>query len=195
MASLRLDEALLEVVGFLEDRKVPYMVIGGFANLFWGRSRLTRDLDLTVSLPEERLAPLVEDLRQRFTVLPSDPLEFVRRHSILPMQVGEVRVDLARAGLPYEEGAIRRARPVDVAGRSIKVCSPEDLIIHKIISDRPQDREDVREIVRRQGENLDRRYLDPIVEEFSRVLERPDILAFYEQCLGPVDERNPSSGL
>ena len=120
MTSLRLDEALLEVVGFLEDREVPYMVIGGFANLFWGRSRLTRDLDLTVSLPEERLAPLVEDLRQRFTVFPPDPLEFVRQHSILPLQVGEVRVDLALAGLPYEEAAIRRARPVDVAGRSIK---------------------------------------------------------------------------
>ncbi|HSW09484.1 MAG TPA: hypothetical protein VLK32_01125 [Bacillota bacterium] len=116
---MRLDEALLKVVGFLEDREVPYMVIGGFANLFWGRSRLTRDLDLTVSLPEERLAPLVEDLRQRFTVFPPEPLEFVHQHSILPLQVGEVRVDLALAGLPYEEAAIRRARPVDVAGRSI----------------------------------------------------------------------------
>ncbi|MDI6825142.1 MAG: nucleotidyl transferase AbiEii/AbiGii toxin family protein [Bacillota bacterium] len=188
---MRLEDALSEVVGFLEERQVPYMVIGGFANLFWGRSRLTRDLDLTLSCPQDRLVSLVEDLRQRFRVLPADPLEFARRNRVLPVRVGEVRVDLVLAGLPYEEAAIRRARVVDVGGRPIRVCSPEDLIIHKIISDRPQDWEDVREIVRRQGKALDRRYMDPIVAEFSRVLERPDIISFYKQCFRGIERRGP----
>lgn len=188
---MRLEDALFEVVDFLEERQVPYMVIGGFANLFWGRSRLTRDLDLTLSCPQDRLVSLVEDLRQRFRALPADPLEFARRNRVLPVRVGEVRVDLVLAGLPYEEAAIRRARVVDVGGRPIRVCSPEDLIIHKIISDRPQDWEDVREIVRRQGKALDRRYMDPIVAEFSRVLERPDIILFYKQCFRGIERRGP----
>lgn len=134
---------------------------------------------------------LVEDLRQRFRVLPADPLEFARRNRVLPVRVGEVRVDLVLPGLPYEEAAIRRARVVDVGGRPIRVCSPEDLIIHKVISDRPQDWEDVREIVRRQGKVLDRRYMDPIVAEFSRVLERPDIISFYKQCFRGIERRGP----
>ncbi|HHY35913.1 MAG TPA: hypothetical protein GX510_09865 [Firmicutes bacterium] len=190
---MHLDDALLEVVSFLGEQQIPYMVIGGFAVLFWGRSRVTRDLDLTVSCPPDELPVMVEHLRRRFRVLPPDPLEFAQQHRVIPMQVGEVRVDLVLAGLPYEEKAIRRARTVVVGGRPIKVCSPEDLIIHKVISDRPQDREDVREIVKRQGRTLDRQYMDPIVAELSRALDRPDIVRFYEQCFCEIGCHNSTS--
>lgn len=70
---------------------------------------------------------LVEALRQRFRVLPADPLEFARRNRVLPVRIGEVRIDLVLADLPYEEAAICRAQVVDVGGRPIRMCSPEDL--------------------------------------------------------------------
>ncbi|MEW6546553.1 MAG: nucleotidyltransferase [Bacillota bacterium] len=189
---MHLEEALVGVVSFLEEHGIPYMVIGGFANLFWGRSRVTRDVDLTISCPMQRLGAVLTELGRRFRLLPADPLGFARRNRVVPLLVGEVvRVDLVLAGLPYEEEAIRRARVVEVRGRAVRVCSPEDLIIHKIISDRPQDRDDVREIVRRQGNALDRGYMDPIVRELSRALERPDILSFYEECFKEIGQRRP----
>ncbi len=42
-----------------------------------------------------------------------------------------------------EETAIRRARLMSVAGERVRVCTPEDLIVLKIVSDRARDLEDV----------------------------------------------------
>ncbi len=50
-----LEAALTDLAQFLEDRRVPYMVIGGFANLRWGRERLTRDMDVMVSVADDAL--------------------------------------------------------------------------------------------------------------------------------------------
>jgi hypothetical protein len=92
-------------------------------------------------------------------------------------------VDLIVAGLPYEESAIRRAVRVDVAGKDVRFCTAEDLVLHKIVSDRSRDRDDVEGIIGRQGKRLDRTYLDPLIDELARGLERPDLADFYRACL------------
>lgn len=43
-----IETALVRLSAFLEAAGVPYMVIGGIANLRWGRPRLTQDHDVTV---------------------------------------------------------------------------------------------------------------------------------------------------
>ena len=40
----RLEQALVTVARFLEQHHVPYMVIGGIANVVWGRPRTTLDV-------------------------------------------------------------------------------------------------------------------------------------------------------
>lgn len=46
------EAALVDLAGFLDQAKIPYMVIGGFANLRWGRPRLTQDLEIgSIGLP------------------------------------------------------------------------------------------------------------------------------------------------
>lgn len=179
-----LERALVTAARFLEAEAVPYMVIGGVANLVWGLARTTLDVDITVWVEESRIPPLIEQAGQRFRVLPADPLNFVRTTRVLPLEAKEgIRVDLIFGQLPYEERAIQRARPQELAGCSIQVCTPEDLIVHKLIADRPRDREDVRGVIQRHGPRLDRVYLDPIVEGLARELARPEILAFYQACL------------
>lgn len=127
-----------------------------------------------------------------FRILPGDSLAFVRTTRVLPLETKEgVRVDLIFGQLPYEERAIRRAVVHEPAGLGIRVCTAEDLIVHKIISDRAQDREDIRGIIQRRGAQLDRAYLDPIVEGLARELARPDLLAFYRACLGLPEGSQP----
>jgi hypothetical protein len=41
--------------------------------------------------------------------------------------------------LPFELDAIRRARDVTIADRTVHVVTPEDLILMKIISEQPRD--------------------------------------------------------
>jgi len=103
---------------------------------------------------------------------------------VLPLETSTgIRADVVAAGLPYEEEAIRRAVPLAVGGLDVRVCTAEDLILHKIISDRPRDLEDVAGVIAKQTSKLDRVYLDPRVEEIAAGLERPTISTFYRECL------------
>lgn len=99
-------------------------------------------------------------------------------HSILmlPFQSSQgIRIDCIFGGLPYEMEAINRAVEIEIAGVPVRFCTPEDLIIHKIISQRPKDLEDVRGIIFRRITSLDTSYLEPRIRELSDALARPDI--------------------
>lgn len=181
------EEALLAVAGTLEAWTVPYMVIGGVANLFWGVPRTTLDVDVTVWVEESEIPQLVQRLAQFFRLLPDGPIDFVTETRVLPMETKQgFRVDLIFGALPFEQTAIQRARLMPVAGRGIRVCSAEDLIIFKIVSDRARDREDVAGIIRTQGAELDRQYLDPLIEGLAADMGRPDVIDFYRRCLGEI---------
>ena len=182
-----LEEAIVSLTDLLEGERLPYMVIGGVANLFWGAPRTTLDVDVTVWAEEHQIVSITDRLASRFKLLPDNPTEFIRQTRVLPMRTrGDIRVDLIFGLLPYEEEAIRRARPMPLAGRHIRICSPEDLILHKLISDRPRDREDVQGVIARINKGLDRAYLDPRIEGLAQDLSRPEILAFYRECLAAL---------
>ena len=85
---------------------------------------------------------------------------------------------------PIEEEAIRRAVAVRMAGRDVRFCTAEDLILHKLASDRPRDREDAEGVLSRQRGALDRGYLDQRVEAPAVGLERPEIVTFYRARIG-----------
>jgi hypothetical protein len=176
----RLGAALMQLTRLLDDNRIPYMVIGGAANLVWGDARTTQDVDVTISLPDERLSEVVELLGQHLTLLPEDPASFLRQTHVLPMRTASgVGIDLIRAGLPYEEAAIARAQLQDLGGTRVRVARAEDLILHKLVSERLRDREDVAGVIRRQRGKLDRGYLDPLVHGLAEVLERPEIWDWY----------------
>lgn len=177
-----LEKALRAFTVYLDRSKTPYMVIGGIANLAWGMPRSTFDIDVTVWAPAGTEPALVKGLCAAFKALPPEPETFALETRVLPLEVEGMRVDLILGQLPYEEQAIGRARVVDMEGVKVRMCSPEDLIVHKILSERPKDLEDVRGIVRAQAKTLDRDYLDPIVRGLAADLARPAIWELYLSC-------------
>lgn len=183
----KLDSALVSLVRFLDSRKVPYMVIGGIAGLAWGRQRATFDIDITL-WAARREGELLAALAQTFPPRVPDPEAFVGKTRVLPVSVGGVNADLIFGQLLYEEAAILRARPIQLAGATVRVCTPEDLIAHKIISERDKDREDVRELIALRAVSLDRGYLDPLIRSLSDALSRADIWESYLSCF-----QNPGS--
>src|SRR5438132_2950666 len=138
-----MDDALVELSSWLSENGIGHMVIGGFAVTIWGEPRFTRDLDVTVSVPADKLGEIVDRICVRFRSLSGDPLKFVTETRVLPIMVEATPVDLIFAALPYEEDAIARARLIHLKDGSVPVCSPEDLILHKIVSQRPRDHEDI----------------------------------------------------
>lgn len=178
---MSLTSALRRLADALEEEKVAYMVIGGIANLIWGRPRATFDVDVTI-WAAEREDSLVSSLCARFKTRAGDPRDFVRDTRVLPLSVEGVPVDVVFGQLPYEERAIGRARRVEIEGIGFTVCSPEDLVVHKIISERAKDKDDARELIRARKAELDRAYLDPIVRGLSQDLGRPEIWSDYDRA-------------
>jgi len=175
-----LETALIRLTVWLEQRNVPYMVIGGFAVMVWGEPRLTQDLDVTIWVTADRMDQTVRDLTQEFPTEVSDPIAFIQSVRVLPVTVGAIRADVIFANLPYEEQAIKRALRIELPSGGVFVCAPEDLILHKIISTRAKDRQDIEGIFKTRHASLDYSYLDPRVRELSDMLADPAIFDWYD---------------
>ena len=158
-----LDDALTTLASWLEGEHVPYMVIGGFAVTVWGEPRFTRDLDVTVSVPADRLPSTIDRICDKFTPLVTDPKKFVNDTRVLPMMVQSTPVDLIFAALPYEEAAITRARQITLTSGSVRICSPEDLILYKLwyyrISRQTRHPRDIYSILHAQEDLIDLNYI------------------------------------
>jgi hypothetical protein len=180
-------EALRQLKDFFEREGIPYMVIGGLANAVWGRPRVTYDADLKVILGESSIAEFGELVGQHFRFRRPDAISFAQRaYVLLIYAIEQVPVDLGLAFLPYEIQAIERALPTDIMGVVMPVCTPEDLIIHKAITEREKDWLDIRGILMRQRERLDQHYIDRWLFEFAEALERPELLARYRTLRAQV---------
>lgn len=165
------------------------MVVGGIANIVWGIERATFDIDITIWIEQRYEGIIIEELIKTFRVNINNPRKFVDELRVLPLRMeDDLPIDIIFGSLPFEKRAIERASEVEHLGIDFKVITPEDLIITKIISERLKDREDVSGIIIRQGNKLDRKYLDKHIYELSEFLNRDDIWQFYEDCWKRLDD-------
>jgi hypothetical protein len=149
-------QALAEIRTFLVQHDIRHVVIGGIANAIWGRPRGTLDADLKVLLGELGIQAFVELIGAAFRFRVPDPVPFVRRTYVAPILASnDVGLDLALGFLPYEVETVERAILVQYHGVAFSVCTAEDLIIHKAISERPKDWADIEGILARQASALD----------------------------------------
>lgn len=177
-------QALHEISQFLIKQNVPHFVIGGIANAIWGRPRATLDADLKILLPFETIDTFVEQLGKQFSFRVANPVSFAQELFVILLQSSTgVDIDLIIGFLPYEESAYERVQWLAYDGVEFPVCTAEDLIIHKAISERPQDWADIEGIIQRQQNNLDQNYVKRWLWEFASLLEKPDILNKYEAYL------------
>jgi hypothetical protein len=177
-------EAAWEMHLFLSRKKIPYVVIGGLAVQKWGQPRLTRDLDLTISVPIEKTEQFIETITQHFKARVSDLREFARQTRVLPIYASNGRnMDVSLALPGYEDLLMQRAQPFKLAPRRIiRVCSAEDLIIHKAVAGRPQDLADLQSVIYRNAGKLDLAYIRSWLKEFSLLLESDEILLRFENA-------------
>lgn len=146
----------------LDDRNIPYMVIGGQAVLMHGRPRLTQDIDITLGVDTDRFEQVYACSQAlKLRPLRPDPERFAEQTKVLVVEEPDLRfrVDFVFSNTPYEQEAIRRAVKIDAGGYPARFASPEDLIIHKIFAGRAIDLEDAKAVLVRKGEGLDKTYI------------------------------------
>lgn len=181
-----LESTLSALAAILDQNEIPYMVIGGMANACWGEPRATIDIDVTVWVTEAARNDVITLLQKHFRSRTAEAEQFVQKTRVLPlMSDSGVPIDIIFGLLPYEEEAINRAVIREIAGTPVRVCTAEDMILHKIISTREQDLKDARRIIQHQNGRLDLDYLEPRIRDISDGIERPEIWNNWERWKKP----------
>ncbi|MBI3017728.1 MAG: nucleotidyl transferase AbiEii/AbiGii toxin family protein [Deltaproteobacteria bacterium] len=156
-------EDLLNVCSTLNQLQVPYMLIGGLAVALWATPRATVDLDFVISLREE-------DFSKFKSALEATKLDFISPHLFKLKKITIVRfclckkahelimVDLILAENEFLKNAIQRRQSFPLLKENVYVVTPEDLILLKLLSLRPQDVVDIQNVILHQ-KKLDKGYL------------------------------------
>jgi len=161
-----------------------FAVIGAVARNAWAPPRATVDLDLCVAaVPgflESAKAALLALGFSPARIQQADPADAAPDMLIFrsAAEAGLRQVDFLVAKTVFEGEVLRRAVLVEVAGRLVPVATPEDVVIYKLIANRPRDRDDAEAVARteaRAGRNLDWNYVARWVEEWG-VRERFEAL-------------------
>ena len=167
-------ESLQRLLREFDDRGV---IIGGVAVGFLGKPRFTADVD-AVFLLSIRDIPHFIKLAQVENISPriQNAEEFARKNRILLLKHDptETDIDISLGILPFEEEMVERGSTKSFANLSIRLPTPEDLIIMKAIAHRPKDLEDIRTIADKYPD-LDVSRIEAWVKSFGEVLESPDL--------------------
>jgi hypothetical protein len=151
---------LLAAAAALESATgVKVVVIGGIARGNWAQPRNTVDVDVVVDT--SALAPFIAAAAAVGLVTVPDEVAALAVAEMTRLRLpehlsGPVHLDVIAASHPYHARLIGRSSLVTMGALTFRVASAEDIIILKVLADRPQDRADVAAIIEAQGDALDR---------------------------------------
>ncbi len=160
--------AFESLIDALDECEARYAVIGGLAVIQHGRVRTTEDIDLLLGIPQISLPAFFDALSRRGFVfdLPQCIREFVD-DGCTTIRFGDVLVDLLRPILPAWLHVLERRVTITLFGRDVCIGSIEGLIVMKLMSDRPQDEADVRELLSAHAGKLDLDFIRAELATFS----------------------------
>ncbi|MDD4888625.1 MAG: nucleotidyltransferase [Phycisphaerae bacterium] len=154
-------QPLLDAVAMFEELGIGYALIGGVAAMYYGRSRSTEDVDFVAATKHaEVLAAHAETMAKHHF----DPACSWKLYH----QSG-VEVDLWKD--EHADEIVQRAVTVGMAGRSVLVAEPHDLIAMKLRAGRLQDDYDIGQMLSATAidENRVRDLVTP--EQFAHFLD------------------------
>lgn len=163
-----LSKPLFHFIKLLEKENIPHTLIGGIAVTLTVSERYTKDIDFTILLDEKKAKrlenifkknPKYEIIQHNFISLPNIP-DFFR------VMYEGVAVDLLVANTDFQKVLIKRAKIIYFTKKRIRIATPEDLIILKLLADRPRDREDIQSILKHEAK-LDWAYMEKWAGEWE----------------------------
>lgn len=164
-------ESFRKTIAFFDDIKkegliTDYALIGGLALSAWIRPRTTRDVDLVVTVSKKMtwkdIASFIETRLNKKVIIQKG----TRRTTIqekLSFMVGQIEVDvISTKRFELAAEAIENAVPAQVFDKSVKVVSPEYLILLKLLPLSSQDEIDIRLLLKKADMNS----LGPLAEKY-----------------------------
>lgn len=135
-----------EFLRLLNENRVKYLLIGGYAVGYYGYPRATNDLDVWISLDSENAVKVVSALRQfGFQAPELTESLFLQENKIIRMGNAPMRIEVATSisGVTFDQCYSRRVTAVLGGGLDVPVISLQDLKANKRASGRHKDLDDL----------------------------------------------------
>ena len=165
---------LRKAVQSVEHANIDYCITDGLASIAYGEPRLTSDIDIVISAEqiEGKIHPLVERLRENEFIVYDTAVQEALQYRTLFQAIYQpffLKIDFHFCRSNTDE--LARAREMELyPGIRIRIISPEDAIISKLIWIRKgssRSRQDVVGVLRRQKDRLDFDYINQICEKLK----------------------------
>lgn len=161
-------KALWQIVHSLEEKQITYAVMGGLAVRALAIPRPTNDVDLTIEFASDELPDLLRQWESEYIQVPeiylTGWLDRVAGMPVVKLKTPidpehSVDLDIFLSDSAFQRSLLERRIRAEVdEGQSLWIVSPEDLILLKLIANRPRDLIDVTDVIFVQGQ-LDETYL------------------------------------
>ncbi|MCA9775208.1 MAG: nucleotidyltransferase [Candidatus Eremiobacteraeota bacterium] len=142
---MKLSRDFSEFIECLNESKVRYLVVGGYAVAYHGRPRYTKDIDIWLDVSQENGARVVDALEKfGFAALGLTAADFQEPDTIIQLGYEPQRIDLltSAAGLDFAK-AWENQRLVKIDNVTIRFLGLQQLIENKTAVGRPQDLADI----------------------------------------------------
>lgn len=129
-------EVLRKVVEKLRDLDIEYMLSGSVAMNFYGQPRMTRHIDIIISIKETQIRRFIDAFKEEFYIESEMVLKEVSGKGMFNVILNDyiVKVDfILRKDTKYDINAFERRRLVNVGDFEICLISPEDLVPNKLL--------------------------------------------------------------
>ena len=141
-------EVALRIATHLDDDGIPYGIGGALALGALGAPRATKDVDITIFVPEAELPRAFDALvRAGLMFERAAATRDVARIGLFKARSGKMVVDVFLSPHPQYDAMKARRVSIEVEGGRLWFLSAEDLCIHKLIYGRPKDLIDLERLV------------------------------------------------
>ncbi|MES2474601.1 MAG: nucleotidyltransferase [Verrucomicrobiota bacterium] len=144
----KLNQDFLEFIGFLEEEKVEYLVIGGYAVGLHGFPRYTGDIDFFVEISDENAAKILRVFEKfGFGDIGITREDFLKEDHVVEIgrEPRKIQVLTGIDGVSFRDCVGRKVELL-LGGVSVKFIGKADLMANKAASGRPKDRIDLEEL-------------------------------------------------
>jgi hypothetical protein len=159
-------KALKKIIGVLEKENIDYCLFGGLAMQVYKRIRATKDIDLMVSIVSQRIPEFIHQIEKagfnfdkKKGIIKLNNFELLRFIYTDEDTNFEIFIDLVSATTEFQKQILNRKTKADFLGIMVNIASPEDLVLLKILADRPIDFVDALDLCKENKEIIDKNYL------------------------------------
>src|SRR5690349_12604063 len=149
-----LSKAIEDIVGLFDGLGLPYAIMGGIAVRVYGIPRATYDVDFTAAIARAALPELFLKVESLGYSVPSSYVSgWVDEVGGMPLvkfrlflDGRQVDVDVFLSESEYQDEVLNRRQWSRLNGLEAWLVSPEDLILLKLLANRPRDIADVGDV-------------------------------------------------